>query len=176
MSTRKVVIPGVLLLLAFATPTFASGSISCWGALTTGVDLSSGFTQISAGGYHNLALKADGSIVAWGYNDYGRCNVASPKENFRAIAVGEFHSLGLNNIGLLVSVIGKVTHSDTGFFYLDDGSNLDDGSGYRGVRVLASGLSVPAPGSFARVIGISSCCKPDTSLRRQVIAAEIVLL
>ena len=35
-----------------------------------------------------LGLKADGSIVAWGYNDYGQCNVPSPNTGFVAIAAG----------------------------------------------------------------------------------------
>ncbi len=37
------------------------------------------------------------SIVAWGRNDYGQCNVPSPNESFVALAVGDWHSLGLND-------------------------------------------------------------------------------
>ena len=33
---------------------------------------------VAAGGYHSLGLKADGSIVAWGYNSYGQSDVPSP--------------------------------------------------------------------------------------------------
>jgi alpha-tubulin suppressor-like RCC1 family protein len=29
----------------------------------------------AAGGFHSLALKADGTTVAWGWNDFGQCNV-----------------------------------------------------------------------------------------------------
>ena len=30
------------------------------------------WSQIAAGGYHTVALKTDGSLWAWGYNDYGQ--------------------------------------------------------------------------------------------------------
>lgn len=63
---------------------------------------------------------------------------------------------GTNNIGLLVTTIGRVTFSGNGFFYVDDGSGLNDGSGRLGVKVSAPGLTTPSTG-FAKVTGISSC-------------------
>jgi hypothetical protein len=50
---------------------------------------------IAAGGAHSLGLRADGSIAAWGDNEYGQCNVPSPNSDFAAIAAGTAHSLGL---------------------------------------------------------------------------------
>ena len=50
-------------------------------------------TQVAGGGFHSLALKADGSVAAWGYNDYGQCTV--PAGYFLAVAAGSFHNLGL---------------------------------------------------------------------------------
>ncbi len=44
--------------------------------------------------------------------------------------------VGLNNIGLLVRIRGRVTYGGDGFFYIDDGQGLVDGSGYRGVKVI----------------------------------------
>lgn len=58
----------------------------------------------------------------------------------------------LNNIGLLVSTTGKVTHTDTGYFYLDDGSKLYNGSG---------------------CTGVSSCYKRDGNLFRIIRATQI---
>jgi alpha-tubulin suppressor-like RCC1 family protein len=42
---------------------------------------------IAAGGYHSLALKSDGSLTSWGWNEYGQGN--PPKGNdFNAISAG----------------------------------------------------------------------------------------
>ncbi len=79
----------------------------------------------------------------------------------------------LNNIGLLVSTSGRVTHTDSGFFYLDDGSKLDDGSGYIGVKVRIEGLSMPAFESYVKVTGASSCYKRDGNLFRLIRATQI---
>jgi hypothetical protein len=67
-------------------------------------------------------------------------------------------SEGLSPVGLLVRTTGTVTYVDQpgqAFAYIDDGSNLDDGSGRRGLRVLLENAPAPAVGSFAEVTG---CC------------------
>ncbi len=64
-------------------------------------------------------------------------------------------SIGLNNLGLLVTIVGKVTYSDIGFFYIDDGSGVYDGSGHIGVKVRADWLDVPYSG-YVKVTGIST--------------------
>ncbi|HSW44436.1 MAG TPA: thrombospondin type 3 repeat-containing protein, partial [Phycisphaerae bacterium] len=62
-----------------------------------------GFTAIAAGGYHNLALKPDSSIVAWGRNAEGQCNVPWPNTGFTDIAAGAYHNLGLKTDGSIAS-------------------------------------------------------------------------
>ena len=80
-------------------------------------------------------------------------------------------STGLNNVGLLIRTWGKVTYSGEGFFYIDDGSALDDDSGHIGVKVYGS---VPVPpevdpvGKCVIVTGISSCEKLDADPIRVV--------
>lgn len=68
------------------------------------------------------------------------------------------YAKGLSNIGLLVHAWGRVSYVDPSgaFFYLNDGSGLDDGSTHAGVRVAISGLPMPASGADVDVIGISS--------------------
>ena len=73
---------------------------------------------------------------------------------------------GLNNIGLLVSTWGKVQHADSGFFYVDDGSALKDGSGYIGVKVYSS--ATVSEGQYVKVTGISSCEISSSGLIRVV--------
>lgn len=72
--------------------------------------------------------------------------------------------VGMNNIGLLIRTWGKVTFVDevNKFFYINDGANRQDGSGYVGLRVsydnLAPGNTItpPALDSYVAVTCISS--------------------
>lgn len=70
----------------------------------------SGFLAVAAGGEcyhddwgHSLGLKSDGSIVAWGSNHHGQCNVPAPNSGFLAVAAGHAHSLGLKADGSIVA-------------------------------------------------------------------------
>jgi hypothetical protein len=58
---------------------------------------------VAGGGYHSLGLKSNGTIVAWGNNDYGQCNVPAPNADFIAVAGGDWHSLGLKSDGTIVA-------------------------------------------------------------------------
>ncbi|MBP6965556.1 MAG: N-acetylmuramoyl-L-alanine amidase [Armatimonadetes bacterium] len=65
--------------------------------------------------------------------------------------------IGVNNIGLLAATGGIVTHSGSGFIYIDDGAGLSDGSGYTGLRVDISHLANPPEiGKFVLLRGIVS--------------------
>src|ERR1035437_9763592 len=48
---------------------------------------------ISAGAYHSLALKSDGTVVAWGLDTYGQIDVPAGLTGVTAIAAGGDHSL-----------------------------------------------------------------------------------
>ncbi|HOM73126.1 MAG TPA: hypothetical protein PLP86_12870, partial [Armatimonadota bacterium] len=51
---------------------------------------------------------------------------------------GVYGGYGLNNIGLLVRICGKVTYKGTGFFYVDDGTQREAYSTFTGIRVNSS--------------------------------------
>ncbi len=71
----RTILAVVLLAAAAARAQDEYGSTVGWGRQVVGGDLSEGFAAVAAGGNHGLGLKADGSIVAWGWNTYGQCDV-----------------------------------------------------------------------------------------------------
>jgi hypothetical protein len=58
---------------------------------------------MAGGGSHSLAIKTNGSIVAWGKNAYGQCSVPAPNSGFIAVAGGYEHSVGLKANGSIVA-------------------------------------------------------------------------
>jgi alpha-tubulin suppressor-like RCC1 family protein len=77
-----------------------------------GTDL---YTQVAAGTYHNLALRADGALYAWGYNYQGQLGTSTTSgttqpnatptrvgtDLYTQLAAGGFHSAGLRADGSL---------------------------------------------------------------------------
>ena len=57
---------------------------------------------ISAGGWHTVGLKSDGTVVAVGYNDDGQCDV-SDWTNIVAVSAGGSHTVGLKSDGTVVA-------------------------------------------------------------------------
>ena len=94
--------------------------------------------------------------------------------------------VGLNNVGLLVKTCGRVTawEIDQAWFYVDDGSLRDDGTGHQGLRVSYADFPaggpylIPKPakpgapvieGDYVAVTGISSVFKNDEGEVQSVI-------
>jgi alpha-tubulin suppressor-like RCC1 family protein len=50
-----------------------------------------------------LAIREDGSIFAWGNNDFGQLNVPEPNSGFVAVTCGADFSLGLKEDGSIVA-------------------------------------------------------------------------
>lgn len=74
---------------------------------------------------------------------------------YNSLTQGAWQGSGLYNIGLLVTCFGSITAQGTDYFYIDDGSNLQDGSGNTGIRIDAAGLTLPTH-TYAIVTGIST--------------------
>ncbi|MHC4532744.1 MAG: GLUG motif-containing protein [Planctomycetota bacterium] len=115
--TRDLQIISTLItvcILCFAQTAFA-GSIVSWGSGRNDEDLSlppegNDFVAIAAGERHNLALRVDGSIVAWGFGTenlgrwpfYGQA-IAPDGNNFVSIDAGAYHSLALRSNGSIAA-------------------------------------------------------------------------
>src|SRR2546422_418809 len=52
---------------------------------------------------HNLALKQDGTVVAWGDNFYGQSSLPVGLSNVVAVGAGVYHSLALKRDGTVVA-------------------------------------------------------------------------
>ena len=61
------------------------------------------FDTVSAGGRHTVGLKADGAVVAVGYNGLGQCDMSGWKD-IVAVSAGDSHTVGLKADGTVVAV------------------------------------------------------------------------
>jgi hypothetical protein len=91
---------GVLCQGTGAVRAQSIGSLAGWGRHVV-VDPSAfdNLASIAAGTQHSLGLKSDGTIIAWGLNDYGQCEVSAPNAYFVGVAAGYNHNLGLSSEG-----------------------------------------------------------------------------
>lgn len=102
----------------------------------------------------------------WNYN-------CSTHAGQRGVAGG----VGLNNIGLWVRTWGVVTQKGADYLYLDDGSDLRDGTATGvdekvGVRVMCDPAAY-VPGDKVEVDGISSCFKtPSGTVVRRILIRQ----
>lgn len=109
MITRNHLVSGLICLtLVVCGAGFAvgqsTGSIVGWG--TQVVVEQSALEDLvggAGGGFHSLGLRSDGTIVVWGDNEYGQCNVPSPNSDFVAIAAGYYHNVGVKSDGTIVA-------------------------------------------------------------------------
>ena len=60
------------------------------------------YKSISAGGYHTVGLKSNGTVLACGNNDNGQCDVSKWKDII-SISAGNCHTVGLKKDGTVVA-------------------------------------------------------------------------
>src|SRR6266571_2384829 len=83
-------IPVLLITLFSASP--ATSSFAATGVIA-----------IAAGANHSVALQSDGSVTAWGNNDFAQTSVPEGLSDVAAIAAGATHTMALKNNGLITA-------------------------------------------------------------------------
>ena len=86
----------------YCTELYAYGA-NDWYQSEVPLNLKFGNKQISAGKNHNLVIKNDNTVAAWGKNHYGQCNVPSSLGPCKAISAGRNYSVALKNDGSVVA-------------------------------------------------------------------------
>lgn len=117
---------------------------------TQAAGLTGVFTAVSAGEYHSLALKDDGTIWAAGDNSYGQLGVAGGDARntfaqatgltgkFIAISAGKYHSLALKEDGTLWAC-GYNADGELGMGDTFDRGEFTQVGGLSGVTAIAAG-------------------------------------
>jgi hypothetical protein len=100
----------LLAVLALgSTGLAASGQahIRGWGSQVFDSDWSddTDYVAVVAGGHHTLARRSNGSLVAWGYDNYGECHVPAlpPGISYVEVATSAKHTVALRSDGSVVA-------------------------------------------------------------------------
>ena len=80
------------------------------------------FSRISAGGFHSVILKDDGTLHAWGYDGYKQISDTPKDSGFISVSSGLFYSVALKDDGTLHDWGScKDTPKDSGFISVSSG-------------------------------------------------------
>jgi len=108
----------VLCVLCFWGSVARAGSIEGWGLNNDGlcdqIPTDTDFVAVAAGASHAIALKSNGTVVAWGSNAFGQTDVPDSND-IVAIAAGDHFSIALREGGSLLA------------WGIEDGSTNDRG-------------------------------------------------
>lgn len=102
---RSLLLPA-LLLIGGIPPALGQSEVLGWGEFVFNSAWGNEpFASVVARGAHSVGLRANGTVVAFGSNQYGQCDVPvlPPGIAFVAIAAGDAHSLGCRSDGLLAA-------------------------------------------------------------------------
>ncbi|MBW2472284.1 MAG: hypothetical protein JRE18_09410, partial [Deltaproteobacteria bacterium] len=128
----------------------------------------SGYIAIAAGDFHNVALKSDGTVVAWGKNNKDQAT-APAGSNFFAVAGGGEHSLAIESNTPITRYTLSVTSQGASDIAIDSSTGHGGVTNY--FRTLDPGttvtLTAPATSGTAAFTGWSgavSSTSPTISL------------
>ena len=121
------------------TPTAGPGALMAWGDSNSGQTATpaglSNVTAIAAGGSHSVALKGDGSVVAWGA---GKTSTGSDPEHGQSIVPTDLGVVTAIAAGFAHTVALKSDGTVRAWGYNNSGQ-IDVPAGLRGVTSIAAG-------------------------------------
>jgi len=124
----------------------------------------SGLVAVSAGTYHTVGLRADGTAVAVGRNDVGECDVSSWRD-LVAVSAAYYFTVGLRSDGTVVAV-GRGCGDEWDFSSMKDVIAISTGD-YHTVGLRSDGTAVSVGGTGDYHLDDSVC---DVSSWRDLVA------
>jgi alpha-tubulin suppressor-like RCC1 family protein len=143
---------------AVAQVKMTGNMVVAWGLNTSGqTNVPAGLNALAIGGgdAHSLALRADGTVAAWGTAGYGVTNVPAIATNLIAISAGATHNLVLNASRKVISwgSLNSPPANFTNFLAVSSGSAYSLGLSNGTVAVW--GIANP-PASLTNAVAISA--------------------
>jgi len=117
--------------------------------------------MVAAGGHYTVGLKADGTVVAVGWNYHGQCNVSS-WTNVIQVAAGAWQTVGLKSDGTVVAagleaelakwdLFSRQCHNRQHHFGLEDDCSRLVGAGFSGTGCMDDEATPQRSRVFLRV-------------------------
>jgi 3-polyprenyl-4-hydroxybenzoate decarboxylase len=98
---RAVAVGAGYTLILSGNGVVASGGATVPANATNVIAIAAGGCVYPTGG-SSLALRADGTVIGWGWNGYGQLTIPASATNVTAIAAGSAHSLALRADGTVI--------------------------------------------------------------------------
>jgi alpha-tubulin suppressor-like RCC1 family protein len=87
-------VAAIAIVVGAGRQTRAEVDVVSWGAQTFDQgELRESYTQVAEGHIHTVALKSNGTLIAWGDNASGQCNVPSGLTGVTQVAAGGYHTV-----------------------------------------------------------------------------------
>src|SRR6266404_2523922 len=95
LRTRTLATAAVLLA-AVKTGAAQIGSVTAWGVeVMPLVDPGARFVGMAGGYWHSMAIQSGGTLIVWGLNLYGECNLPGGLAAVAAVAGGWEHTVAV---------------------------------------------------------------------------------
>ena len=129
MQSILVLAATLFIFIPWASQSAFAGRIVIWGNLevdepwdfNSPYEPDGQYISIDSGGHHCLAIKSDASLIAWGRNTDGQCDVPDGND-FVKISCGQQHNLALRNDGT-IEAWGNNQHGECDY---PDGNDFID--------------------------------------------------